>query len=493
MPLRKWKWGVPVRLRAPLRTVSPLCELNYDNRYFNSDVSVLSSSSNTKCGLSNVTVAAVWSQGVVIKGVLGNMCVDVMMDSGSSISLIMGSFAKNYNHQPPTDLNLISAAGEPIPVIGQVVAPIRVGNLLVDHNFIVVHSLITHVILGLDFLHKHRIVLDFTTIPVTIHNSSQQIDLPEEFMPILNSTRNTLKKICAVTSINEPDEDVVDSCAIPLFHAVDAYEIPNCQDPDFMKVLEKHRQLFQNMPGKTNVAEHFIPTEGNPVKIPPRRIPANYRAEVDHQISSMLQLGIIRVSSSSWMAPAVFVRKKSGEIRLCVDYRELNKTLKDAYLLPRPDEVQDRLIGSTIFSTFDLKSGYWQLPVHPDDQPKTAFCPGAGFGLFEFCRMPFGLCGAPASFQRLMNTVCADLPFVTTYLDDLLVHSASKQEHAQHLDILFHKMSAAGLTFRGSKCHVGLSQVSYLGHVFSTEGMQPDMQKVNAIRDWGTPTEPSAL
>ena len=150
MPLGKRKRGVPVGLQAPLRTVSPLCELNYDNRYFNSDVSVLSSSSSsTKCGLPNVVVAAVWSQGAVIKGVLGNMCVDVMMDSGgSSISLIMESFAKNYNHQPPTDLNLISAAGEPIPVIGQVVARISVGNLLVDHNFIVVHSLITPVILG---------------------------------------------------------------------------------------------------------------------------------------------------------------------------------------------------------------------------------------------------------------------------------------------------------------------------------------------------------
>ena len=146
-------------------------------------------------------------------------------------------------------------------------------------------------------------------------------------------------------------------------------------------------------------------------------------------------------------------------------------------------------MGSTIFSTFDLKSGYWQLPVHPDDQPKTAFCPGSGYGLFEFCRMPFGLCGAPGSFQRLMNTVCADLPFVTTYLDDSLVHSASKDEHVQHLHILFDKMSVAGLTFRGSKCHVGLSQVFYLGHVFSAAGMQPDSQTVSAIEEWMPPTD----
>ena len=136
-------------------------------------------------------------------------------------------------------------------------------------------------------------------------------------------------------------------------------------------------------------------------------------------------------------------------------------------------------MGSTIFSTFDLKSGYWQLPVHPDDQPKTAFCPGSGFGLFQFCRMPFGLLAASGSFQRVMNNVCGDLPFVTTYLDDLLVHSKSKEDY---LHILFQKMSAAGLTFRGSKCHIGLSQVTYLGHDFSA-GVGLDPHKVNAVRN----------
>ena len=117
---------------------------------------------------------------------------------------------------------------------------------------------------------------------------------------------------------------------------------------------------------------------GNSVKISPNRVPVHYRAEVLQQINSMLQQEIIEPSSNPWMiALAVFVCKKNGEVRLCVDYRELNKcTVKDAYPLPRPNEVQDRLMGSTVFFTLDLRSGYWQLPVHVDDQPKTAFCPG---------------------------------------------------------------------------------------------------------------------
>ena len=124
------------------------------------------------------------------------------------------------------------------------------------------------------------------------------------------------------------------------------------------------------------------------------------------------------------MAPAVFIRKKTGDIRICVDYRELNKkTTKEAYPLPHLDEVQDRLSGSTIFSTLDLKSGYWQLPVNPADRCKTALCPGPGLGLFQFCRMPFGLSGALGSFQRLMEMLLCDFSFLTIYLDDVLGHS----------------------------------------------------------------------
>ena len=148
----------------------------------------------------------------------------------------------------------------------------------------------------------------------------------------------------------------------------------------------------------------------------------------------MLSEGIIEESSSPWIAPAVFVWKKTGDIRLCIDYRELNKkTVKDAYPLPWPDEVQDELAGSTVFSMLDLRSGYWQLPVHKEDQLKTAFCPGPGLGLFQFRRMSFGL-SAPASFQRLMDKICHELPFVTTYPDDVLIQSHTMEEHKEHLN-----------------------------------------------------------
>ena len=204
-----------------------------------------------------------------------------------------------------------------------------------------------------------------------------------------------------------------------------------------------------------------------------------YRDEVDHMIKEMLDEGIIEESSSPWMAPAVYVRKKDGSIRLCVDYRTLNKqTVKDAYPLPLPDEVQDHLAGSTIYSTLDLQSGYWQIPVHPTDYEKTAFCPGPGLGLFQFRRKPFGLSGAAGSFQRLMDKVFQGLNFVKAYVHDVFIYSGTKDEHVKHLTALFQCLKDAGLSLRGNKCHIGLSKVCYLGHIFSAKGMMPDDRKV---------------
>ena len=208
----------------------------------------------------------------------------------------------------------------------------------------------------------------------------------------------------------------------------------------------------------------------------------------------MLNQGIIKESSTPWIAPAVFVKKSSGEIRLCVDYCELNKkTVKDAYLLPLPDKVQDRLAGSSIFSTLDHQSGYWQLPVAPEDYAKTAFYSGQGMDLFKFRRIPFGLTGAPSSFQHLMDKIFRGLPFVTTYLDDILIHSTVIAAHKEHLCQVFHRIQNAGLTLCGRKCHIRMHKVSYLGHIFSSSGMSPDRQKVQAVHDWPVPTDVTAV
>ena len=314
--------------------------------------------------------------------------------------------------------------------------------------------------------------------------------LPEQCQSILEAEMKIRARACTVTSIGSSIEDPVEECLVPEFGKPDRLVLPPRADEALTAIMEEYRSLFRTTPGVTYEAYHYIPTTGPPVKIPPRRIPAHYRDEIEQQLHNMLKLGIIEESSSPWMAPAVFVPKKSGEIRMCIDYRELNKqSIKDAYPLPLPDEVQDRLAGSTVFSTLDLQSGYWQLPLHPDDYEKTAFCPGPGMGLYHFRRMPFGLSGAPSSFQRVMDTIFRGLPFVTKYIDDVLVHSANMVKHRDHLHQVFQRLHQAGLTLRGNKCCIGMKEVPYLGHIFSGKGMSPDPAKVKAVLDWPIPTD----
>lgn len=313
----------------------------------------------------------------------------MMLDSGSSVSLVRRDIvdkSQGVRQITPREFQLVSAAGERIPVVGHVSAPVQVCALGVEHPFVVVDALITPVILGMDFLQGHGLVLDFASSPVRVlPRPHSNVSGLHELKPVVAAVDRAKAQYCAAVTAREMTEEVVEDCAIPQFDRSQGvlYEMPNCTAPVLSPIMEEYKDLFRTIPGTTTVSQHFIPTTGNPVRVPPRRVPVNYREEVEQQLQSMLQAGVIERSSSPWMAPAVFVRKKSGEIRLCVDYRELNKkTAKDAYPLPRPDEVQDRLAGSTIFSTLDLNSGYWQVPVHPEDRPKTAFSPGPGMGLF---------------------------------------------------------------------------------------------------------------
>ena len=240
--------------------------------------------------------------------------------------------------------------------------------------------------------------------------------------------------------------------------------------------------------GETGLVKLEIDTSNaRPKQQAPRRAPFALR-----QVKKMQSLGVIRPSSSDWASPIVLVKKKDGSLRFCVDYRELNSVTKsDLFPLPRIDDLLDQLGKSRFFSTLDLASGYWQVQVHPNSMEKTAFITHQG--LYEFMVMPFGLKNAPAVFQRLMQQVLRGLnpddgvPFVSVYLDDILVFSRTFDDHVRHLQLVIERLQSAGLKLKPSKCHFICQTVEYLGHLITPEGIKPNPQRVSAVKEFPRP------
>ncbi|KAF4650241.1 hypothetical protein FOZ61_000500, partial [Perkinsus olseni] len=294
------------------------------------------------------------------------------------------------------------------------------------------------------------------------------------------------------------DDDIAGALrfAVPEFNSEEV-EVPKLPEGDkgYKDLFDEYKDLFKKKPGECNLISHHVATgDHRPISEPMRPVPHKWREEVTDLLAEMEEMGVIRRSTSPWRFACVFVPKKNGKVRMCVDYRPLNAACHtEAYPVPRPDDVQEHLAHAKVFSTLDLRSGYWQLPVEKADQAKTAFCPGPGFPLYEWLRMPFGLASAPATFQRLMDQVLGHLPFVKIYLDDILIFSRDRDEHIRHLREVFRCLKEANLTVAGDKCEIGMSEVVYLGHLFSRDGMKPDPSKVDIILRWPKPETAAEL
>ncbi|GJS20600.1 putative reverse transcriptase domain-containing protein [Tanacetum coccineum] len=230
------------------------------------------------------------------------------------------------------------------------------------------------------------------------------------------------------------------------------------------------REFLELIPGATPVAK-------SPYRLTPSEL-----EELSGQLKELQDKGFIRPSSSPWGAPVLFVKKKDGSFRMCIDYRELNKlTVKNRYPLPRIDDLFDQLQGSQFFSKIDLRSGYHQLRVHEDDIPKTTF--RTRYGHFEFTVMPFGLTNAPAMFMDLMNRVCRSYldKFVIVFIDDILIYSKTQEEHVEHLRLVLEQLKKEKLYAKFSKCESWQREVWFLGHVINGNEIHVDPSKIEAI------------
>jgi hypothetical protein len=247
--------------------------------------------------------------------------------------------------------------------------------------------------------------------------------------------------------------------------------------------------------GNCQLLDHKIDT-GNtkPIRMAPRRIPYYQQEEVQNDLQDKEEAGIIQKSNSPWAFPIVVVRKKDGTVRICVDYRKLNEvTRKDAHPLPRIDDIFDALRGAKYFSTLDLASGYHQVSVAKEDQEKTGFV--TPWGHYEYTVMPFGLCNAPATFQRLMALVFSGLVGLDCliYLDDIIIFGPNFEVHLLRLEKVLARLQEHNLKIKLSKCKFGLPSVKFLGHKVSPEGIGVDEDKVKTIQDWKYPQNVSEM
>lgn len=344
-------------------------------------------------------------------------------------------------------------------------------------------------VLGANWLHQHNPKVDWRAGTLELQQSGRTIIVSRPAPPQRSGAG-------ALLSAMQLKRAIRNRC--PLFAVVlREKEVGGESDSQFPELVEpllrKYGSIFEKPKGlppegrvehKIELVEPHTPPSRSPYRLSPAELD-----ELRRQLQELLEAGFIRPCHSPYGSPVLFVPKKDGGLRLCIDYRALNKlTIKSKYPLPRIDELLDRLAGAKVFSKLDLQSGYHQIRVREQDIPKTAF--QTRYGQYEFTVLSFGLCNAPATFQALMNETFRDLldTCVVVYLDDILVYSSSEEEHAKHLELVLSRLQSEQLYARRHKCKFFVDRIEFLGHVISPSGIELDDKKLDIVRAWPEPT-----
>ncbi|GJU15593.1 putative reverse transcriptase domain-containing protein [Tanacetum coccineum] len=350
-------------------------------------------------------------------------------------------------------------------------------------------------IIGMDWLAKHQAVIACAEKIVRIPCKNKTL--------IIHGDGSTQGNVTRLNIISCTKTQKYIEKGFPIFLAhVTTKEIEDKSEEKRLEdvpIVQNFPEVFpEDLPGlpPTRQVEFQIDLVPGaaPVARAPYRLAPSEMKELSEQLKELSDKGFIRPSSSPWGAPVLFVKKKDGSFRMCIDYRELNKlTVKNRYPLPRIDDLFDQLQGSSVYSKIDLRSGYHQLRVREEDIPKTAF--RTRYGHYEFQVMPFGLTNAPAVFMDLMNRVCKPYldKFVIVFIDDILIYSKNKKEHEEHLKQILELLKKEELYAKFSKCEFWIPKVQFLGHVIDSEGIHVDPAKIESIKDWTSPKSPTEI
>lgn len=476
--------------------------------------------------------------------------IAAILDSGAAVSIITDKLRRKLGLaiDGPSSIIVITANGTKQRALGEIKSVgIAVEHLLIPMKLQVIESTEENLLLGTDFFEKTQASWSFrdNIIKLTYEDKEAAIttthsdplilseeleesdeDTPEELEYEIEEDLEELETYCS-EQIDDIDEyyftDSPQHDSKLLNEEISSSEdnpavfLTNCKtdkknnDPQLQmgfldntqmttvdKLFTENTNVFaENISeegqtielSQTHIVEHEIKTyNAEPIKQRPYRIAPSEAEFVKGEIQAMLDKGIIRESSSPWASPIVIVPKKNNKRRICIDYRKVNKvTEKDVYPLPVIDDILDSFQGAKWFSTLDLASGYWQVALKEKDKKKSAFI--TKFGLYEFNVMPFGLCNAPATFQRLMDKVMSRFigKFVVVYLDDLTIYSKTFDDHVKHLQTIFNILRDAKLKLNKTKCSFFLPSIKFLGHEITREGILPDEEKIIKVKNFPTP------
>ena len=422
-----------------------------------------------------------------------------LVDTGACTSLLSAHTAAacGVPIQPVISLPLYSATGAPLELVGHSRVVWTSGSTPYEWIFTVVAHLAHPFILGLDFLSYHQATVDLPASklcfsdrpPLQLHSERPHPIVHQLAAPVSYDDRD------AADWPNPQLRDHADIAGQLEERVHKTASLSTAEQVIVTATLHRHLPSFTNTPKAPAAAPATaatIPTEdARPIRQPQRRFSPADIAIIKGEVDAMLLAGIVVPSHSPWASPVVLANKPDGTKRFCIDYRPLNEvTIGDAFPLPRIDDTLDRLGGASYFSKIDLASGYWQVPMDLADRAKTAFT--TPFGLYEFTRMPFGLKNAPASFQRLMTEVLGTIlyEFGLVYIDDIIVFSATFEEHMAHLEQILNRLEQFGLHARISKSEFAVPSLLYLGYIVSKDGLLPNPAKTAAIQ---TLTAPQAV
>lgn len=354
----------------------------------------------------------------------------------------------------------------------QTTADVTIQNRVVPTTFTVLpHLQDNHTLLGVDFLDKAGIVLNipencwfFYDLPTQKFNFVNEFNVPPNL------------QVFEVNEVHSLRKDEGESLDI-------------AQRQKFNKLLNDNADIFKTGGGPTDFAIHRIITRDHePICVPPYPMSISKKEFLRKELDRLLAEEIIEECESSWGSPVVLVPKKDGSWRLCVDYRKLNAiTDNDSYPMPRIEDLLSAAKRTLFMSTIDLQSGYWQVAVAPEDRDKTCFV--TPFGTFRFNRMPFGLKNAPLTFVRLVDKFRAGLGdrAVFAYMDDFLILSKSFDEHLNDIQAVFDRLRLFNLRARRDKCWLVRTSINYLGHLITQSGIEPNPEKISAIKDLKPP------